>query len=316
MTTPEIRRRPDSSAWMRLASGALFAITALLAMQGAHAQAPDTPIGWEPGLALGFGLHSQELDGRFSTDLTSSTGATLTLGRGGTNDFLGQHVEPSLSLDAPPFYEEGLRPRLFLHAGGQFPTSDEHIARRWLRTYAGGGPNLPVIRANCAGPNPSLCIVRPKNKLLFNGGWYTGLGVDVRLPITVLEKRNFHLRTSLDYYGQSWKGRTVISRFSIINPPGNAGITQDDIIRSSSDDKVVHGFGPRVQLSIALAQRAGFRWDLFATGQFYWLVSSNQISYDGRNQNGDTSRATTQAKPYVGQFGFGIRMVWTGREGY
>ena len=326
MRTPERRRNRHPRTRARLFR-AMIVATALLGPLAAHSDdepeaasagapaAESGSIGWEPAITLGFGLHSQNLDGTFETDMLAAAGNELELGRGGTNDLLGQHFTPGVALDAPPFYEEGLQPRLFVHAGYQYPTSDEHIARRYLKSFANPVVD-PEVATSCAGPTAARCVVRPKNRLILEGGWYAGLGVDIRLPITVLERQNFHLRTSFDYYGQEWHGRTVIDRFSIVNPPGNPGTVQNDIIKSRSDEKVVHGLGPRIQLALRLAERGPLRFDAYLGAQFYWLLSSNRITYTGSNEAGENSRATTQAKPFLVQGGFGIRVVWTGEKEY
>jgi hypothetical protein len=312
----DLSRRPcERRGFPRSAASLLAAV--ILGLAGSPAvRADDEALvapeevrpGWEPSLAIAFGLQIQELDGSFDADFTVESGGTIDLPRGDTNDLTGQHFSPKIALDTPPLYVGGLQPRLFFHAGGQIPLANEHTARRSVESYAGGSPDLDD---NCLGPNPRLCIVRAKNRLFVNGGWYTGLGVDLRLPIEILDKRIVHWRTSLDYFGQSWDARTFVDRLSVTNPPGMPLTEVQQKVRSSSDEKIVHGLGPRFELALHLAEQGPFRMDMFFDGQLYWLLSDTDVRYTGSNADGNTT-ARTEVDSFIAQFGGGIRVVWKG----
>ena len=116
---------------------------------------------------------------------------------------------------------------------------------------------------------------------------------------------------SVDYYGQAWESRTKIKRLSVTNPFGMPLTETVEVVKSSSDEKIVHGWGPRIQLAMHLAEWGPMRMDAVLQGQFYWLMSSNTISYTGSSPDGNT-RSTIKADPYVAQGGAGIRFVWKG----
>ena len=144
---PSIRIVAHLAAHTR--SAALLCALALLICPALRAdersEDADPRDAWQPGIEIGFGLHSQNLDGTMEADLPVASGGTVPIGRGSTNDLLGQHFTPALSLDTPVLGTSGLQPRLFIHGGGQLPLSDDHIARRYIGTFSISDPDLAGI---------------------------------------------------------------------------------------------------------------------------------------------------------------------------
>jgi hypothetical protein len=307
-------RAAATGRWTRTTRGharpplvlALATLSAVWLVSAAHAQQEpeeESP-GWTPSLSLGFGITSQGLEGTSQTDLQTADGGTVPIGAGESNELRVQYFEPSASLYAPPIWDGGWAPRLFVHGGLQVPLSDGFIAQNYVGTF-GQGDDLD---GNCPAPAPRTCVVKSKNSVSLDGNWFVGIGVDLTLPVS---RRQFHLRPSIDYFGQSWKAEGEIERTSTTNPPGQPLTSVFESIDASSDTQIMHGVGPRLQFILELAEVGQFGVDLFLETQFYWIVSDNAVQFTGSSADGNAS-FVTEVDSFVGQGGGGVRIVWKG----
>jgi hypothetical protein len=260
--------------------------------------------GWTPSISVGFGLTSQSLDGTAETDLPTADGGTVPIGAGISNDLRAQYFEPSASLYSPPLLDGGWAPRLFVHAGGQVPLSNTFIAQNYVGTFGIGDD----LNGNCPAPDPRACVVKSKSSVMLNGNWFAGIGVDLTLPVS---RRQFHLRPSIDYFGQSWQAESSIERTSTTNPPGQPLTSLFETIDASSEKKIMHGVGPRLQFILELAEVGPIGVDLFLETQFYWILSDSAVQISGSSADGNAS-FTTEVDSFVGQGGGGVRIVWKG----
>jgi hypothetical protein len=296
----------------------------LASAANAQEESPESP-GWTPSLSVGFGITSQSLSGTSSTTLQAANGNPVVLGAGDSNDLRAQYFSGTAELYAPPLTDGGWAPRLFVHAGGQIPLSDEFVAQNYLGTFGTGDD----LAGNCKGGvepitggtqtlQPRACVVRGKNTVSLNGNWFAGIGVDLTLPIS---RRQFHLRPSIDYFGQSWEAEGLVARTSAVSvrpdpplpalPPAERVQNRIEAIKATSDTNIMHGVGPRLQLVLQLAEVGEFGVDLFLETQFYWILSDNDVQFSGSNAAGSAS-FESEVDSFVGQGGGGIRVVWKG----
>lgn len=352
MTNPctIFRRRSPSRAWPLL----FILSTALNLALGDESSGEEATKGnaWQPTLALGFDIHSQGLDGNseipplFLEDpgppVVPESG-WFTIAQGEPGKLQNIFFDAKVGLYAPPFYEEGLTPRLFIYAGGQLPFTDTYTSNRYNRAYAerqtigpSGMPG-PEGQARCGGfqtiqnqtlPALTSCAVTAKDTLTLDGTWYAGLGVEVTLPF---RNRSFHLRPSLGYMGQSY---TVVGSVETFEFLRNVSVFVEESVAGSSDRKIVHGFGPAFELGIDFARIGPMAIEFYLETRFAWLIGNRSVSFsDNPEQRMCTSTKTdkegvkfptlcstdelagnftTSLDQFIAQGGAGLRFTWKG----
>jgi len=121
--------------------------------------------GWTPALSLGFGVQFQEISGRSAASFADFSQ------QGEANDILTGDFRGRIELAAPPFYEEGFSPRVFVHAGFNAPFSDEFLSERTNNSFSSTDP---AFAANCSvtPPNPAIlsCDTKARNSVTPNCG--------------------------------------------------------------------------------------------------------------------------------------------------
>lgn len=284
-----------------LTTGVLIAGTGL-----ADEASPKRPgplgTGWIPSLALGFGIQSQELDGE-----TLASFADFSEG-GSANDILTGDFRGRLELASPSLYEDGLAPRVFVHSGFSVPFSDEFVSERLNLTF---GTNDPGFATSCAvtPPNPAIlsCDTRTRSTVTVNAYWHAGIGIDLTLPF---DRRQFRLRPSLDYVGQAveieGRAERVLRGASNVELPGGTRIG------ASSDEELIHGLGPRLQLDVEVAEIRELTISLFVEAGFFWMLSDRELRASRTDAAGESVRFEVELDGFAPQGGAGIRVAWTG----
>jgi len=328
---------PIPRPWARRALGTLFAL--LLSAHGAFAAGEEEATGpalrgWEPAVMIGFGVHAQNLRGSQAADFVE-----IQPGRQGKLRFSFSEAEAVLYT---PTLSETLGFRLFLHGGGQFPFTREHTAENSSNSFDVNRDGAPVYSANCPAPPPNqpgfitpgfglgdggtgFCEVSGRNDIIVNGSLFAGLGADFTLPFGGYQ---FHLRPSINWFGQSLKGEGMTTRNSslsrshncnrrrttltptdprICNDPatnenGNdvtdvykLSYNQRDEVRSKTGERWMHGLGPRLELDIEVAKVGNMVFEFFAQVGIYWLLTDRTITHSSVGTIGDGT--CTQKNP-------------------
>jgi len=259
--------------------------------------------GWTPALSLGFGVQFQEISGRSAASFADFSQ------QGEANDILTGDFRGRIELAAPPFYEEGFSPRVFVHAGFNAPFSDEFLSERTNNSFSSTDP---AFAANCSvtPPNPAIlsCDTKARNSVTPNLYWHAGVGIEITLPI---DQRQFRIRPSLDYVGQVVESEGRVERS--LRGASNIDLGGSSV-SAQSQDKVIHGFGPRLQIDVEVAQINEFSVSLFVEAGLFWMLSDRKFDYSETNGAGDTGSFEVEMDEFAPQGGFGIRIAWTGKK--
>lgn len=327
-------RRPRTK---RAHSGAIAAFLMLFllgpgawAADGAEASGPSQR-GFEPALMIGFGVHAQDLRGSQSADFVD-----VPRGRQGKLRF--SFGETAVALFSPTLTET-LGLRLFLHGGGQFPFTPDQVAENSRISFDVNREGPVLYAANCALPpdnepgrvtpgfelatgGTGFCEIRGRNETIVNHSLFAGLGADFTLP---LGSYQFHLRPSLNWFGQSMHGKAMTLRKSTLSrkfnctsrvpiidgmqcndpTPNVAGVDVADVyslsferldeVRSETGDRWMHGIGPRLELDIEVARVGNMVFEFFAQAGIYWILTDRTITHSGSGTIGDGT--CTQRNP-------------------
>jgi hypothetical protein len=321
-------RSPGSRLWS--ASVAVFLGGLLLASgeSAAEGEAPTGPDlrGFEPALMIGFGVHAQDLRGKQSADFVE-----VTPGRQGKLRFSFSEAEAVLY---SPTISERFGLRFFVRGGGQFPFTREQVAENSIASYdsvadeasyrefcpeaapQAPGDNAPGFEIGTGGTG--FCEVRGRNEAIVNGSLTAGLGFDITLPIA---SKQFHLRPSINWFGQSLKGEARTVRSTSLERTHNCSARdefrtiggmqvlcndrtlnnnnrdrtdsytvtymQTDEVRSKSGERWMHGLGPRLELDIEVAKVGNMIFEFFAQVGIYWILTDRTIEHSSTGQIGN-----------------------------
>ena len=276
-------------------SAAVVSAVVTAVASGVAAQAPDgDPHGWEPTLSVGFDVQNQG----FETDVDSSLGVSGSE----SNTVISSLFRFDTALYTPTLVEPGGAPRLLIHAGAQIPLSAEHALLRLNREFLVGGPDTgqscPIGGAVLA------CDHAGTTDLIYDLNWYAGLGVEFTLP---LGRRQFKLRPSVDYFGQSLGFEGSVAR---VDRNFQGGVV-DRFSVSASTSEIVHAVGPRITFDVETARVGAFSFNVFLETQLYWILSERDIYFGGQNADG-TADFHVKLRPLIAQGGAGLRVVWHG----
>ncbi|MEM7411800.1 MAG: hypothetical protein AAF430_16335 [Myxococcota bacterium] len=293
------------------AVGCLLALPALAEEEEAVNIAPR---GWEPALSIGFGVHSQEVRG----DVFPGFAET---GENRPNSIRFAFSEAQAMLFAPTMGDSAWKPRFFIHGGGSVPFTNEHLATNSLNTLNRNPVNPAAENAafdrSCATlptqANPfnfpsftaGTCEVRARQDVIVNGSVFAGLGIDLTLPVG---NYNFHLRPSMNWFAQSYKGETNVLNVTTAgqnqagnainggNDPARLGVeryqftfSQTNEVRAKSGEVWAQGFGPRVEIDVEVAKVGNMVFEFFAQSGIYWIMHNRSIDYAGTSTRGPGS---------------------------
>jgi hypothetical protein len=258
--------------------------------------------GWIPSLALGIGVQHQDLDGE-----TRASFADFSQG-GSANDILTGDFRGRIELASPALYEDGMAPRFFVHSGFSVPFSDEFVSERLNLSFGGNDPGFPT---SCAVTPPDSrilsCDTRTRSTVTVNAYWHAGVGIDLTLPF---DRRQFRLRPSLDYVGQAVEIEGRAER--ILRGASNVELPGGSRIGASSDEELIHGLGPRIQLDVEVAEIRELTISLFVEAGFFWMLSDRELRASKTDAAGDSVRFDVELDAFAPQGGAGIRVAWTG----
>ena len=265
--------------------------------------ASDPLRGWEPALAFGAGVTSQEMTGSASSDLGPS-------GSGGirNDDFRSIVLRLDATLHTPVLVESSWKPRLFVRVGGERILSEEINAFAQISSFAGA-----AVPANCAPSLPpparvfDACDTTIGVQVTSSGAWFAGLGLDVSQEI--LEQR-FRLSASLDYFGQTFKANgffRTTGRYG--GNPSPPDITFN--VQSYSDRFYVHGLGPQVRLSVELLELGPIATDLYIGTQLYWLLTDTEDDFRAATAT-NTANFSYELDEFVARGTMGFQVNWRG----
>jgi hypothetical protein len=297
---------------------------------GAGAESPDEPSSrWQPAFSVGFGVQNQG----FETSLDSDPLVVDDPGPPPTYSGLGVSGSDSATVLAPLFrFDAALytpvilvdagAPRLFFDAGAQIPLSEGFSILRLNREYSqtrlppGGNlsefcPDFEVL------PDGVIrgCDHAGAMDMNYDVIWYAGLGVEFTLPVS---RRQFKLRPSVGYFGQSLQFDGTVSRVDRAGRP-RLGFPDDPpegtILRelsvSGSTDEIVHGLGPRLAIDAEVARVGAFSLNAFLEAQLFWILSDRDISFSGQSAD-VTADFDVKLRSLIAQGGGGLRIVWRG----
>jgi hypothetical protein len=140
-----------------------------------------------------------------------------------------------------------------------------------------------------------------------NAYWQAGIGFDFIIPF---DQRQFRIRPSLDYVGQSVDVEGVATR--TLRGASNVDLPGGNRIGASSDDKIIHGLGPRIQIDVEVAKNDEFTVSLFVESGFYWMLSDRSVRFSSTDAAGESATFKVKLDDFAPQGGAGIRIAWTG----
>ncbi len=320
---------PRSRAKRALRGASAVAVLTLLLMApdawAADGEKDSGPAlrGFEPAVMIGFGVHAQNLRGSQSADFVS-----IPKGRQGKLRFSFSEAEAMLFT---PTLTETFGLRLFLRGGGQFPFTRDQVAENSRISFDVNRDGAAVYSANCAAPpanepgrttpgfalntgGTGFCEVKGRNEVIVNGSLFAGVGADFTLPFGGYQ---FHLRPSINWFGQSMKGEASTVRNSTLSrkfnctsrvpeidmlpcndPTTNESgtdivdkyalqFTRRDEVRSKTGERWMHGIGPRLELDIEVAKVGNMVFEFFAQVGIYWILTDRTITHSSSGTIGD-----------------------------
>lgn len=283
-------------------------IAMTISANAALAQVEESAVrGWEPAVSLGFDVQNQS----FSAKADSSLGVS---GSTSSTTVLSSLFRFDTALYTPTLLEGAGAPRLLVHGGVQIPLSGDFAILRTNEEFLSTDPDVGQFcptSEDVGGIPIGACDHSSAIDLSYDASWYLGIGVEFTLPFA---ERQFKLRPSVDYFGQSLRfAGTVLRRDRAAAAPG---LPEGSVLReptvTASTDELTHAVGPRVTLDVDVARVGAFSLNVFVEAQFYWILSDRTYAFSGSNADGDTADFVVKADPLIAQGGAGLRIVWRG----
>ncbi len=270
---------------------------ALLVIAGSAANADDgddesgsvASRGVEYGLMVGFGVHTQGLDGyAISPD---SLPAIRDLSGGAPGD---SATTPFLSVAATLFMPEDLlgtsafAPRLLLDFGADFQLDNQFRASAF--NFGKDGADVGDFCPG-AGPNDA-CSYESRVRVDVIANFYAGAGFDFALPF---QERRYHVMPGFGYFGQAYDSNGYFTL------SGSDNLASEDVSRidSSSDTEFLHGLYGRLGLGVDVWEAGPFTSRLSVNGRAAYILSDRETTYSGTNPD-DTpffNQADFMARP-------------------
>jgi hypothetical protein len=288
-------------------------VAAAITANTALAQVEESELrSWEPALSLGFDVQNQS----FTAKVDSSDLFKLVPASTSSTTVLSSLFRFDGALYTPTLLEGAGAPRLLVHGGVQIPLSGDFALLRANEEFIFIGadpspdeacPKGELVDGNTVGTCDHASSISLDN----NVNWYLGLGVEFTLPIA---ERQFKLRPSIDYFGQSLRFDGTAARRD--RADGAGSVPEGTVLReptvSASTDELTHAVGPRLTLDVDVARVGSFSLNVFVEAQIYWILSDRTYAFSGSNADGDTADFVVEADPLVAQGGAGLRIVWRG----
>lgn len=307
-------RNGGGAARCRIALVGLAACAAIVSASEASADTQGVAARWTPTLSVGFDVQNQSVDAETETE------GMLGVGGSASTTVLSSLFRFDGALYSPSLFASGGAPRLFVHAGAQIPLSSEQAILRANEEFL-VPPSFPPpppdhpTNLNCptteqipgtdSPGNFDSCDHVASMDLIYDVNWYAGLGVEFTLPVS---QRQFKIRPSVDYFGQSLGFRGIARR-------DDRGGDSAEILRtisiSSSASEIAHAVGPRLTFDIEAARVGAFSLNVFLETQFYWILSNRNIALSGTSDSASADFRIS-LDPLIAQGGGGLRIVWHG----
>jgi len=265
---------------------------------------------WLPSLAFSFGAYSQQIGG------TTTSSSAPVFGRP-ADSLITEILQFDGRLDSPVIVDSAWAPRVFLTAGVQIPLAEGLIAERRDRSFDRGSPGFAAFCPNnLPGPSPppitnpnleaSTCALAVRNRVTLDAMWFTGIGIDITLPLL---ENQFHIAPAFEYYGYQVQTVGDLVRKS-------AGLNVDDLEELGNtvgDPEVYHGVSPSLTLSVDVVDERPWKWSVFLTGRAVFLLT-DPLTQAESQLPGTTFTFTTSMSDFVYQGTAGFRIQWTGGE--
>lgn len=256
----------------------------------------DDLAGWEVGVQLNFGVHTQSLDGtaivpdsldriRFSpTDPSEpdvSSGAAP--GDSATTPYLGG----TLRLYAPEdlfgarLATKSWMPRLLLEAGAEAQLDNAFRASRYDFNFDvlddPGGMTGPADFCPQEPPDPvDTCSYSSRTTVDLLANWMVGIGADFKLPTEYVE---YHLVPTFGYFGQAYESQ---GDFTVTLSQG-LGTDDDRTIRGSGDVEILHGLYAGLGLGVDVWESDGMTARLSLNGRVAWIYWGSASEFSAVN---------------------------------
>lgn len=278
----------------------------------AQAADPELDPDWEFGAMLGWGVHSQGLDG--SSFSSTSTGTLQDNGDSLITSFFRIGGRLYTPLRAPDLM---FKPRMFLTGSVYIPIAEGLISNAVDQTFnrisdpAAVDANCPISIPNGQpGPTqpptvaPDTCSVANRNRVTMNAMWSAGLGLDLTLPIA---EEQFHVLTSLEYFGQAIQGGGDFQRTSA------SGSRSSLIERAESvgDSVLFHGLITSLGMYVDVYETDQYKIQLHLEGRAGWKYTERDLR-DTAFGDGVAVTFTSTVQNFLAQGNGGISVFWKG----
>ena len=279
----------------------------------AERTSPEPQAGWEPYFALGFDVQIQSLDASFESDtiptlytpVDPETGQPLidpetedpiivccdptvvtSVADSGSGTVTPPMVGIELGVLSPTLVENKWRPRLFLRARGEFPTTGSRNIKR---------TNTPILQVS--------------KKIEYSAAYLIGGGIDLELPT---DGRRVGLRVSVDYFRIDFRPRVDVDISEVIDP-SSPFFTEPVFRGTGSGDRAYQGIAPGLTVEAFLGRRGKLGFSLYSEALAMIILGDRTHSVGVQNEIGSgsgTYRVTADSVAY--QVGAGIRVSWQG----
>jgi hypothetical protein len=227
---------------------------------------------WQPAGSFSFGVHNQGIDGSTSS---SRTGSVQNNGDSLITEFFRLKARLYTPIEA---HDSVLHPRLYLTGSVDIPLADNLISNRvdaiFNRTGTGQAQFPTVCPPMTGGLTTSSCTIQSRNRVTLLTQWSVGFGADLTIPVL---DRQFHILTSLEYFGQLIQGGGEFTLRS------NSGVqaSSTDGVEIVGDAEVFHGIAPTLGIHVDVYRAAQYSIQLFIEGRAAWKYTERDLSDTG-----------------------------------
>ena len=258
----------------------------------------ETRTDWEPYVGLGFDVLIQSLEASFESDTIpildrsavpafccDPTGVTSVVDSG-SGSVTPPMVGIELGVLSPTLVENKWRPRLFLRARGEFPTTGSRNIKR---------TNTPILQVS--------------KKIEYSAAYFIGGGIDLELPT---DGRRLGLRVSVDYFRIDFRPRVDVDISEVIDP-SSPFFTEPVFRGTGSGDRAYQGIAPGLTVEAFLGRRGKVGFSLYSEALAMIILGDRTHSVGVQNEIGSGSGTyRVRADSVAYQVGAGIRVSWQG----